>query len=521
MSATAGLIGLLALAFSPLGTTPSAAASAVNPFTGMGFTIYADGNATLDNAELEGSVAATGTLTTSRGNFNVAHKIAGEGNYTIPLVDGVPTRLLANNFVSSTSSASMFNITNAGATSGTNEADGSIKSVSTAGWTAAQRSNYVRVQPDSSNTDFVIDLQTRLWADAGINGADELARIKTVESSVGAYVNPSLTSANTCLATLPGNAVTVGGSPLTLSGLSTTEANIVDYAQIAGNENLKLAESSYHPTATAPLVIQVPNGTTNIGAINIEGWDASAGAQQSYASYILLDLSKVTNDVTITGLKMGAIYAPNSDVTMNLTQTWNGQVIAKNFVANGSGELHDHVFGASLTCAAATATNGKFAIAKTVTGLGTGVDPGSFTFHYTVNGGTEQTATVNAGETWTSEAIETGATIVVSEVTPTAPTGHTYQGLTLTGTGITVNNGTATLTIGDATTTTVNATNAYAVVSGGGDSNDDTDNSDGGDSDGGDDLAYTGTELVGPALAFGLLAVGVGALLVGARRRRS
>ncbi|MGB2701767.1 MAG: LPXTG cell wall anchor domain-containing protein, partial [Candidatus Phosphoribacter baldrii] len=99
------------------------------------------------------------------------------------------------------------------------------------------------------------------------------------------------------------------------------------------------------------------------------------------------------------------------------------------------------------------------------------------------------------------------------------PAGHTFENLTLGGDGVTVNNGTATLTIGNDTTTTVTALNTYGVE-------DVTDVDDDSDNDGGDatdtevdQLASTGPMGIVWFLLIAGVATAGGALLLRLRRR--
>lgn len=58
-----------------------------NPFAvNNGFTIVSQGDATLGNGELEGSIAAFGTIATTNTNgYPVIHNAAGSADYTVPL----------------------------------------------------------------------------------------------------------------------------------------------------------------------------------------------------------------------------------------------------------------------------------------------------------------------------------------------------------------------------------------------------------------------------------------------------
>src|SRR5690606_38942101 len=76
-----------------------AAVTTINPFAGgEGFTVVALGDAELGNGEIEGSIAVTGTISAAKENYPIRHQAAGSGDYTIPVVDGMPTRVLAGAF---------------------------------------------------------------------------------------------------------------------------------------------------------------------------------------------------------------------------------------------------------------------------------------------------------------------------------------------------------------------------------------------------------------------------------------
>ncbi|NHB84533.1 hypothetical protein G7085_07730 [Tessaracoccus sp. HDW20] len=77
--------------------------------------MLAQGDATLGNGELEGSIAVTGRIVSTKQNFPLVHKVAGLGDYTIPSIDGVPVRLLAGSFASGGDWENGLAITNAGA----------------------------------------------------------------------------------------------------------------------------------------------------------------------------------------------------------------------------------------------------------------------------------------------------------------------------------------------------------------------------------------------------------------------
>ena len=130
--------------------------------------------------------------------------------------------------------------------------------------------------------------------------------------------------------------------------MSTGKPNVVYYSDLIG---VSLDVGDYQPTADAPLIVKVPEGTQKLGSLDVRGWDPSGGAQQAFARYILLDLSEVTNEVLIDGLTMGAVWSPSADLVYNSNITTNGQWLSRDFTAGpGAGELHHHAFSASIPC---------------------------------------------------------------------------------------------------------------------------------------------------------------------------
>src|SRR5699024_8321427 len=78
----------------------SAETTTFNPFdVNQGFSIVTLGDATVGNNELEGSIAAFGSIASTSSNYPLVHKVAGMGDYTVPTIDGDPVRLLADSFV--------------------------------------------------------------------------------------------------------------------------------------------------------------------------------------------------------------------------------------------------------------------------------------------------------------------------------------------------------------------------------------------------------------------------------------
>jgi hypothetical protein len=155
-----------------------------NPFeVNNGFTIVGRGDVTLGNGELEGSVAAFGSLSSTHQNFPVIHQAAGMSDYTVPTVDDTPVRILAGSF----SGEGNFAITNRDDShsleDNSPEATAVAKLVSVDGLTAVERSSFMRIHREDAGDGEKgnIDLATAPY------GSGDLAPYKTTKDSVASY----------------------------------------------------------------------------------------------------------------------------------------------------------------------------------------------------------------------------------------------------------------------------------------------------------------------------------------------
>src|SRR5699024_6197874 len=189
----------------------------------------------------------------------------------------------------------------------------------------------------------------------------DVADLLTEQPTVPSYfpdLSTQVAQANQCLADMYepeaelANFVTVSpeGGMVYVEDFATDQPNVIDYDAIAG-QTIKLDRADdYRPTAEAPLVIRVPAGTTELNQVNFEGWSAQQGVDQDLARYIMFDLSEVTGEVTIDGLELGALWAPEADLTFGSGITTNGQRFAQDVTTSGGGEIHHHMFGGQLVC---------------------------------------------------------------------------------------------------------------------------------------------------------------------------
>ncbi|MGC2865535.1 collagen-binding domain-containing protein, partial [Corynebacterium glutamicum] len=320
-----------------------------NPFeANKGFSVLSLGDVTLGNGELEGSLAAFGSVQSDKQNYPLVHKVAGLDDYIVPQIDGLPVRLLGNQFIGSGNIA----VTNAGAPVGTNESGAGAKLVDVSNLTPSERGDFVRLHVTGGNADSGnLDLEKFKWANHNVSD------YQAEKPSVAAYfgdIQTHIANTNKCLSSLYtiANKVEVvsEGDMAFVSDFSTTQPNYIDYKDIAGKIIKMDRAEGYKPSVDAPLVVRVPEGTTELGKLNFEGWSSAASADQDLARYILLDLSQSTGTVTIDGLELGAIWAPQANLHYNSNITTNGQWFAKDVTIEGAGEVHHHTFLGKLPC---------------------------------------------------------------------------------------------------------------------------------------------------------------------------
>ncbi|KSU67380.1 collagen-binding domain-containing protein, partial [Arthrobacter sp. NIO-1057] len=336
-------------------STAVAAPATFNPFDiNNGFTVLAQGDVILNNGEIEGSVAAFGSASSGNQNgYAVIHNAAGEPGYTVPTIDGSPTRILADIFTGY-GSFEVSNRDDSGSIGSTSpEMNAVTKFVNTSGLQGSDRSGFLRMTNTEGGN---IDLKNVSFA-----GSD-VSDYKTAESSIAAYfpdIESHVAQTNQCLAAMYNpeldlaHAVELNdqGGMVFPSGFAADRPNVINYADVAGKIIKMDNAGGYVPNADAPLVIRVAQGTTSIGQLNFEGWSPQAGAQQSLARYIMLDMSDVSGDVTIDGFALGAIWAPNASLHFNSGITTNGQWFAGGDITSaGGGEIHHHAFMGNLPC---------------------------------------------------------------------------------------------------------------------------------------------------------------------------
>ncbi|SFR74986.1 choice-of-anchor A domain-containing protein [Agromyces sp. CF514] len=366
--------------------------SAVNPLTlAGGYTVYAQGNATLGNSEFEGSIAVGERLRlTHSATYQFAHVIAGTGSYVLPTVDGDPTRVLIGDYASDpANNQGRVQITSLGATEPSQVGD--LKIVDRAApFVSFTRGDWLRYARTAGTDDPpLIDAQNQDYPDdanpPGTSAGD--GSIFTYETGadsraiVADYVQASADAnqdeIDECFANVVDPTQLVGhpveiledaGDRIVLGPLSPDQPNVLQYADIEGASLLQFSDGT--PGPLNPLVIHVAAGTTTImpPAIDPEG---------TYSPYTVWDLSEVTGAVTIStgGRGDGSIYAPDANVTIS-AQPWDGQIIANDVTILG-GEVHSYLFAGALPCDTPV-EEGTFSVAKELSGVAPGdVAPGT------------------------------------------------------------------------------------------------------------------------------------------------
>ncbi|MEL7977893.1 DUF5979 domain-containing protein [Isoptericola sp. F-RaC21] len=424
LAAALALGGLVGLGAQTATAPPAAAAEGdVNPFTSAGgFTVYAQRDAFVGNQELEGSLAAGRDLArTTAEQWAVIHVAAGTADYTIPTVDGDPTRLLIGRFDPDTArNVGEVNITSRGATSPENV--GTLKMVDRdlgPYETSARGESWVRVsQPGSAPP--LIDATAQTYpADAepptGSNTSIFTERTGGTQDVVAGYVqaNQDATTEESaqCLAALAdpdgqdAHHVTVAeddGDRVVLGPLAADRPNVVAYEDVAGASLLQFSPGSATPGQENPLIIRVPAGTTEVEGLRID-------PQGQYSPYVLWDLSAVTGEVTVEnpGARIdGSIYAPFADVTVDAAPL-DGQVIGRDVTLRG-GEVHSFLFASTIPCGE---PRGTFEVSKELDGIAAGDLPDGATFPV------DWTATSPDGE-----VLDTGTLELPADGSPVRPT---------------------------------------------------------------------------------------------------
>lgn len=447
--------------------------AAFNPFAmSGGFTIYGREDVTLENHELEGSVAAGEVLRRDgSGQYAVVHVVAGTGSYTLPTVDSDPTRVLAGSY--DPASSGTLAITSAG----TSEQDlqGALKLVERDGpFRAFDRGGWVRLGTNPSNPDQepLVDATHQSYPEdaeppSGATGGGSIYTVSQGATAVADYVEANQQAtwdeAQQCLAAVADPSSAIGehigvaedaGDRVVLEPLAGDRPNVVDYADIAGASLIQFSDGA-RPGAQNPLIIRVAAPTTAVTGARID-------PQGAYSPFVMWDLSALTGDVTVTaaggGRMDGSIYAPEAAVTVTAAPL-NGQVIGRDVTVLG-GEVHSFLFSSEVAC------QGQFRVHKVLDGIAVDDLPDGFTFtvNYTAElpGGETTTGTMElpADGTWVQpdELYPVGTVITFEEIPAGSVPGYEWLDPAISPSSVTITD--------DDEAVDVTVTNAATALSG-------------------------------------------------------
>ncbi|AWB85263.1 choice-of-anchor A family protein [Mycetocola zhujimingii] len=364
MAIVAGTVGVLAAAtVLAAGSLPAEGATVtvgpVNPVTvtvsghpaNSGFTVFVEGDVALNADETEGTVAAGGDL-----SFGASYSIAGAGlfpnTFTAP-GDTQPTYLYVGGGVDFAASGSnVLRVLNNGFTK--------IADAST--YLALDRDNnnatvnYNIVQPgaaygsvpriEGTITETPTQVSTAVGTDLiDIPGAFTAYRGLTTQL---AQCTPNATLTDDA-----GTPLTSPIAPGTRGHLSLTPG-VTNVLNIPASDLEALSELvlDSQPAEDTPLLVNISGQTFNGSIPNLPG------ATSAQAPYILWNFPEATS-VTVAGGDSleGTIYAPTANLSWQVTQNIEGNVIAAQFThgtpaipGGAPREVHSFPFNAELTC---------------------------------------------------------------------------------------------------------------------------------------------------------------------------
>jgi len=463
------VVATLATASVVAGAASSTQAATINPLSGAsGFSVVSFGDAELSNAEIEGSAAIGGDLSTKSPNpYSIIHKSQGNGDYILPTLNTVPVSLVVGGTFDRANSTNLIRVQPLGSTDPANQAGQIVigdatnlavvsesSGVCVRGVSDTSCNGIVLAQPDVAQTPAQAVDPTAF--NTVISPAD-IADLTSVSDQIAAG---ALESTSTVAVSL------TGSSPEFTLDLTANKTNVwtIDSSALPTGQ-WKIKFGTVKPSATSPLIIRVTaadGATINLPSEVIGSYDAPGSTNDNnFARFMLWNIQQAEGD-TITvqsdGIVPGSFLAPHSNfIAAAGTKTLiEGQLVAKTVVLrNGSGEFHHYAFTPLLEFE--TSTTGSFTIHKALSGPA-GLVPGTtqFTVNYQVDGGTAIPLTLLAdGTTETVAGLPVGAEVTFTEATPPALAGVTWGTATFSP---------STVTIGDGTTVDVTLTNTYTAT---------------------------------------------------------
>ena len=447
----------------------------------LGFNVFVQNGATLNNNETEGPVAMGGNLTIA-GGYQVSTNYTG--TYT---VGGVHVTLLVGG-----------------------------KVIYSSGSLTVDMNGYVKIGDSTGSHAWYLDMSgaaspMRVTPGTDYNGSPRInMQVHSTDIGVSATSNPMFQSGlinfataftqmkakSTCMSGLTDNAYLTnsGGTVIPHTGLPSqvkiTLNSGINVLNVTGADLNNVTTFTYNnnPDASHVLIVNVNGGSTFSWSVYNSG-----GIGGSQCPYILYNFYNTTTlNIVGGGAVEGTVYAPYADITKTVNAAnIEGQIIAQSYNHAG-GENHYFPFTPSITgCGDTLATTAAFTTNVTnqcistnsfvFTDASTGTSP--FTYKWSFGDGTTSTATgptksYTAVGTYTVKEVVTGAggkDSTTHTVTVSNPPSYGFTSsdtlMSLTGNHFTFTSNTPTTgntyawSFGDGTTSTsVNPTKSYTAA---------------------------------------------------------
>ncbi|HEY8912471.1 collagen-binding domain-containing protein [Lacisediminihabitans sp.] len=350
--AAVAAVGVFALA-NPF--SASAVGAAANPLSPLaGFTVVVQGDSSLGNQEIEGSVAVGGDLTLTK-NYSFIHSSGlTPTNYDLPVIGGDPTRLLIGGQFDTTASVG-------------------VSELSSRGYVRANQLGYLKIG-DTSN----LALNPRgnqglgVWASAvgttagtepALYVTDTVAEPQSSVAATGAFASEfsgafaTLTATGASLRNLA--TCTAAHETVLTPGSDAGQRTIALVAGVTNYISLSAADLAFNeivfvgaqPSSDTPVIFNITGSPDTITIPRFAAANStSATSPNTIAPYVLWNLSGVTDPITIHGDKIsGSILAPTSAVTLDASSPLEGQ-LAANTLTTAGGEIHHYAFNATVAC---------------------------------------------------------------------------------------------------------------------------------------------------------------------------
>lgn len=309
------------------------------------FTIWTSGNTHLRNQELEGAIAVGGTLRVSSasgsGQYPVVHKIAGDGDYDVPVIDNDRTRMFLGAYAFSSGDIRV-QLKTEGATLPSQKGGIKLASTDPAYTFGAGENNGNAYYRGTNSNEGIVDLGSTF------GGAARARTAMTSDHAWADYFPVSTTSTTAALDEAAYSTPVVLGTSGEAGVRLAAGANQVALASIAGISKMRLEGD-----ATGVLYVKVAQADVVGGVLTLPSL-----VSKPASSRILWNLSDVTGAVRITTQGepiRGAIYAPQVDLAVNDKEI-EGQIVARSFDDSAGNEIHTYIFASTLPCAAGSPT---------------------------------------------------------------------------------------------------------------------------------------------------------------------